>query len=81
MANETPKTDRPKPVQGTRPETIEERESPRRGEITREPHVSSTSDAREESGAGEPGEDVLGGADAVPLTNDTPPKYPDPMDP
>lgn len=69
-----------KPVQGTRPTTLEERESPRRGTLARDAHDSSLVGEQDE-GVDEPGENVLGGADAVPFTNDTPPKHPDPTEP
>jgi hypothetical protein len=69
-----------KPVQGTKPKTPEERESPRRGTVARDAH-DSTLVGEQDEGDEQPGENVLGGADAVPLTNDTPPKHPNPFEP
>ncbi len=66
------------PFKVTPPKHLDEIESPRRGTVRREAQESALSRGNER--ADEPGEDVLGGADGVPLSNDTPPKRPDPFE-
>lgn len=55
----------------TEPDKATDPEERRRGVVTEQPQTSSLPEAER---VGEPGEEVLGGADGVPLGHDHPPK-------